>query len=68
MNGKAGLFALYDGGRVWQPGEDSDTWHTAFGGGFMIAPFNKVLLSVSTAKAKGEAVNFHIRFVRPVGK
>jgi len=68
MNGKAGLFALYDGGRVWQPGEDSDTWHTAFGGGFMIAPFNKVLLAVSSAKAKGENINFHIRFIRPVGK
>jgi len=68
LNGKAGLFGLYDRGRVWQPGEDSDTWHTAFGGGFMVAPFNKLLFAVSAAKAKGEDINFHMRFVRPVGK
>jgi hypothetical protein len=34
----------------------------------MLAPFNKFLLAVSLAKAKGEDPNFHIRFVRPVGK
>ncbi len=68
VNGKAGLFGLYDGGRVWHSGENSDTWHTAYGGGIMIAPFNKLLLALSCAKAKGEDPNFHIRFVRPVGK
>jgi hypothetical protein len=68
FNGKVGLFGLFDEGRVWQPGENSDTWRTASGGGIMLAPFNKFLVAFSLAKAKGEDPNFHIRFVRPVGK
>lgn len=68
FNGKAGLFGLYDEGRVWHPGEESDTWHTAYGGGIMFAPFNKFMIALSCAKAKGEDPNIHIRFVRPVGK
>jgi hypothetical protein len=68
MNGKAGVFGLYDVGRVWHTGMSSDTWHTAYGGGIMLAPFNKVLFALSMAKAKGEDPNFHIRFIRPVGK
>lgn len=68
VNGKAGFFGLFDGGRVWQPGENSNTWHTAFGGGIMIAPFNKLQIALAVAKAKQEDLNFHLRFVRPVGK
>jgi hemolysin activation/secretion protein len=68
FNGKVGLFGLFDEGRVWQPGEDSNTWHTAYGAGIMMAPFNKLLLALSGAKAHGEDLNFHIRLVRPVGK
>ena len=40
--GKAGLLAFVDNGRVWLPGESSDAWHTAFGGGIILAPFNFV--------------------------
>jgi len=29
-----GIYAGYDYGRVWLPDEDSDTWHTSYGGGF----------------------------------
>jgi hypothetical protein len=68
FNGKAGLFGLFDEGRVWQPGEKSETWYTAFGGGILIAPFNKLQIALSAAKAKGQDLNFHMRFVRPVGK
>ena len=67
FNGKMGFFGLFDEGRVWQPGEDSDTWHTAYGAGLMFAPFNKLMLSIAYAKASEDA-NFHIRFVRPIGK
>ena len=28
-----GLYGGFDYGRVWLPGEDSDTWHHSFGGG-----------------------------------
>ena len=67
FNGKVGFFGLFDEGRVWQPGENSDTWHIAYGGGIMIAPFNKLLLAVSYAISK-ENPTLHLRFVRPVGK
>jgi hypothetical protein len=46
FKGKMGLVALFDDGRVWNPGEVSNQWHTAVGGGIMIAPFN--LISVTT--------------------
>ncbi|HMJ48889.1 MAG TPA: BamA/TamA family outer membrane protein, partial [Ferruginibacter sp.] len=47
FNGKIGLFALYDAGRVWLKGENSNTWHTGYGGGILIAPFNRITLSVA---------------------
>ncbi|NNE03081.1 MAG: hypothetical protein HKN52_07940, partial [Eudoraea sp.] len=28
-----GLYGGFDYGRVWLPGEDSDTWHHSYGGG-----------------------------------
>jgi len=45
FGGKMGLVALFDNGRVWLPGEKSDKWHTAVGGGIMIAPFNFVSIT-----------------------
>jgi hypothetical protein len=68
FNGKAGIFGLYDEGRVWQPGEESNSWHTAYGGGILFAPFNKFMLSLAYALPKDEDANFHVRFVRPIGK
>ncbi|MFK7813094.1 MAG: metallophosphoesterase [Maribacter sp.] len=31
-----GIYGGFDYGRVWQPNEDSDTWHTSYGGGFFV--------------------------------
>ncbi len=44
FNGKAGIFGFLDNGRVWQPGEQSSKWHMGYGGGVLIAPFNKFVL------------------------
>jgi hypothetical protein len=44
FNGKIGLLAFYDQGRVWQPGELSDKWHSGYGGGIILIPFNKIAL------------------------
>ena len=52
MNGKIGLVAFYDAGRVWQPGEISDTWHTDYGGGLLLAPFNKLLANIAYGISK----------------
>ena len=60
FNGKAGLIGFYDVGRVWQKSETSDTWHTGYGGGFMIAPFNKLMASFLYG-ASVEGPQIHIR-------
>lgn len=47
MNARVGVFGFFDAGRVWMPGEESHKIHTSYGPGFMIAPFNKISLSLS---------------------
>ncbi|MGZ5255364.1 MAG: ShlB/FhaC/HecB family hemolysin secretion/activation protein, partial [Flavitalea sp.] len=54
FNGKAGLIAFYDIGRVWQPGEISSTWHSGYGGGILISPFNKFAVAVFHGRSKNE--------------
>ena len=44
-NGKIGLLAFYDDGRVWQPLERSNKWHTGYGGGLILVPFNRIALT-----------------------
>ncbi|MDT0538318.1 metallophosphoesterase [Croceitalea sp. P059] len=31
-----GIYGGFDYGRVWLPGEDSNTWHNSYGGGFFV--------------------------------
>ncbi len=52
MNGKFGVSVFYDEGRVWQPGETSNTWHTDYGAGILIAPFNKLLANIAYGISK----------------
>lgn len=47
FNGKAGLMAFADQGRVWLKGENSDTWHYGYGGGIILSPFNKIYIAAS---------------------
>lgn len=47
FNGKAGLLAFFDDGRVWMPGETSNTLHTGYGGGIFLAPFDLVAAEVT---------------------
>jgi outer membrane protein assembly factor BamA len=47
MNAKIGILAFFDGGRVWMPGEYSGKFHTSYGTGLLIAPFNKLALQVT---------------------
>jgi outer membrane translocation and assembly module TamA len=51
-NGKIGLFAFYDNGRVWQPLEKSDKWHFGYGGGLVLIPFNRAALTGSYATSE----------------
>ena len=52
MNGTGGFLAFVDDGRVWMPQEKSDTWHVGYGGGILIAPFDKVLFDVTYGISK----------------
>ena len=39
-----GLYGGYDIGRVWVEDQDSDEWHSSFGGGAWISPFDMVVI------------------------
>ncbi|MDB5203893.1 MAG: hypothetical protein JWQ27_3302 [Ferruginibacter sp.] len=64
FNGKFGLFGLYDAGRVWLKGESSNTWHTSYGGGIILSPFNKLTVTAAYAKSPEDA-NIHIHVYKP---
>jgi hypothetical protein len=52
-----GIFGLADGGRVWLKGEDSNKWHTAFGGGLWISFLQRQnTVSVAAAHSEGRTV------------
>ena len=63
MNGKFGLVAFIDDGRVWMPGEQSDKWHVGYGGGVLLAPFNRFTFS-ATYGISEEMGRFHFRLIR----
>lgn len=53
--GSIGVMGLADAGRVWLKGEDSDTWHTAYGGGLTVSfvePRNVLVLSLVNSGEK----------------
>lgn len=49
-----GFTGSFDYGRVFEPNEDSDKWHSSAGGGIWIAPLNMVIVGVSYNKAINE--------------
>ena len=63
FNGKYGFITFFDNGRVWQPGENSNTWHSGYGVGGFVSLFNKVILSGSYGISKEDKVpSFYIGF------
>lgn len=50
-----GVTGSFDYGRVFEPGENSDKWHSSTGGGIWIAPLNIMIIGVSYNKAIKEA-------------
>ena len=67
FNGKAGLVGFYDIGRVWKDNEISRTWHSGYGGGFLIAPFNRIMVSVLYGLST-EGGHIHVRLARSLQK
>jgi len=63
FNGKYGLITFYDMGRVWQPGENSNTWHSGYGTGAFVSLFNKVILSGTYGISKEDnVISFYFGF------
>jgi hypothetical protein len=54
FKGAYGLIGFHDIGRVWLTGESSDTWHSGYGGGLWVAPFNKLVVVGTLATSKEE--------------
>ncbi len=59
FNGKIGVFALYDLGRVWLKSETSNKLHSAYGGGIIVSPFNRLSVTAAIA-ASDEDSNIHL--------
>ena len=64
FNGKAGLLAFFDQGRVWLNGEESNTWHYGYGGGIILAPFDKIYISVMYGASPENKSIFHLELRR----
>ncbi|MEO6251909.1 MAG: ShlB/FhaC/HecB family hemolysin secretion/activation protein [Ferruginibacter sp.] len=62
-NGKFGLLATYDIGRVWMPGEKSNSWHSGVGGGIILVPYNAISVSAGYAVSK-EGGNIFFRMLK----
>ena len=63
LNGKIGLTVFYDDGRVWMPSEVSNTWHTDYGFGLLLAPFNKLLANIAYG-ISNEAKVIQVRLIK----
>jgi hypothetical protein len=50
--GAFGLLAFHDIGRVYFQGENSNIWHTGYGGGLWISPAGRTLFTASVAFSK----------------
>jgi len=63
FNGKMGIIAFQDNARVWNEGEKSTKWHMGYGGGLLIAPFNKISITAYYGVSE-ELGKFHFRIGR----
>lgn len=60
FNGKIGLLAFADQGRIWHTGENSNKWHLGYGAGLLMAPFEKILFNGTLGYSEDFSV-FHFR-------
>jgi hemolysin activation/secretion protein len=52
FRGEYGVLTFFDNGRVWVPGENSNTWHCGYGGGFWALAYKRVPLTVTYGTSK----------------
>lgn len=61
LPGEWGLFGFGDTGRVWLDGEDSDTWHTSWGGGIWIGLLTRSNAIAFTVAQSEQRTAFYVR-------
>jgi hypothetical protein len=61
LPGEWGLFGFGDSGRVWLEGEDSDTWHTSWGGGLWIGLLSRSNALAFTIAQSDEYTAYYVR-------
>ena len=49
LPGDVGMLGFYDVGKVWQRGETSKKWHSAYGTGLYYIPYSLVMMSFTLA-------------------
>ncbi len=49
---RLGIIGFFDYGRVWLEGENSDQFHTGYGGGILIAPYSTVAVNLLYARSE----------------
>lgn len=61
-----GVFGFYDAGRTYLKTETSDTWHTSYGGGVYLIPFNQksfnLVLTTAHSKEESLLISFGVGF------
>jgi len=62
LPGQFGIHGIFDVGRVWIDGENSDTWHRGYGGGVWVTPFGAAVLSLDLTTSDEEDFLPFVRF------
>jgi len=52
LPGEFGISGFFDTGRVWEEGENSDTWHHGYGGSVYVAPAHYAVIQFIGAHSK----------------
>lgn len=55
-----GILGFYDQGKVWVDHEDSDKWHSGYGGGIWLNLLDRAVINASYAFSKGDEKLFNL--------
>ena len=55
---RVGVFGLLESGRVWLEGEESNTWHTSYGGGLLLRPMGSPVTVRASVATGDEGTRF----------
>lgn len=64
FNGQSGFLVFHDIGRVWVNGEDSNLWHSGYGFGMWLTPFEFTAMSLNyNASVEDKLITFTLDFL-----